>query len=70
MNGLVLRPLVRSLPCLGFWNEASRSAVSESNSYDRERVVEMVQVDSDIMGGAPVFRGTRIPVHLIAEMIE
>ena len=30
----------------------------------------MIQVDSDIMGGAPVFRGTRIPIHLIAEMIE
>lgn len=30
----------------------------------------MVQSDPDIMAGEPVFRGTRIPVHLIADMVE
>lgn len=30
----------------------------------------MIQVDSDIMAGTPVFRGTRIPVYLVADMIE
>jgi uncharacterized protein (DUF433 family) len=29
-----------------------------------------VQSDPDIMAGEPVFRGTRIPVHLIADMTE
>jgi uncharacterized protein (DUF433 family) len=38
--------------------------------HDAERVAEMFQSDSDVMGGAPVFRGTRIPVYLIADMIE
>ena len=30
----------------------------------------MVQSDPEIMAGAPVFRGTRVPVYLIADMIE
>ena len=30
----------------------------------------MVHTDSDIMAGTPVFRGTRIPVHQVADMIE
>ena len=30
----------------------------------------MVHTDSDIMAGTPVFRGTRVPVHLVADMIE
>jgi uncharacterized protein (DUF433 family) len=32
------------------------------------RVEEMVVCDPEIMGGAPVFRGTRIPVDLVAAM--
>ena len=28
----------------------------------------MVVADPEILGGEPVFRGTRIPVHLIADM--
>jgi len=30
----------------------------------------MVHSDPAIMAGAPVFRGTRVPVYLIADMIE
>lgn len=26
--------------------------------------------DAEILGGDPVFRGTRVPVHLIASMLE
>jgi uncharacterized protein (DUF433 family) len=37
---------------------------------DLERVPEMVHTDSDIMAGTPVFRGTRVPVHLVADMIK
>jgi len=34
------------------------------------RAEKLVVVDSEIMGGQPVFRGTRVPVHLIAERIS
>lgn len=33
------------------------------------RARDLVVSDPDIMGGDPVFRGTRIPVHLIATLI-
>jgi len=32
------------------------------------RVLSLVISDPEIMGGDPVFKGTRIPVHLIAEL--
>jgi uncharacterized protein (DUF433 family) len=34
------------------------------------KAADMVQSDPDIMAGEPVFRGTRIPVHVIADMVE
>lgn len=34
------------------------------------RARQLVANDPDIMGGEPVFRGTRIPVHLIASLLE
>lgn len=34
------------------------------------RARAMVISDPDIMGGDPVFRGTRVPVHLIATLLE
>jgi uncharacterized protein (DUF433 family) len=34
------------------------------------RACELVVSDPDIMGGEPVFRGTRIPVHLVASLLE
>ena len=33
------------------------------------RARDVVVSDPDILGGAPVFRGTRVPVHLIATLI-
>jgi uncharacterized protein (DUF433 family) len=33
------------------------------------RVQRLVVSDPDIMGGDPVFRGTRVPVHMIAELV-
>jgi uncharacterized protein (DUF433 family) len=34
------------------------------------RAERLVGVDPDIMGGSPVFHGTRVPVHLIAEKLR
>jgi uncharacterized protein (DUF433 family) len=34
------------------------------------RVRALVTSDPDILGGDPVFRGTRVPVHLIAILLE
>ena len=36
---------------------------------DLRRARRLVVSDPDIMGGDPVFRGTRIPVHLIADLV-
>src|SRR5215831_13100552 len=35
-----------------------------------EKISSTVHSDPEIMAGTPVFRGTRIPVHLIAHMVE
>jgi len=35
-----------------------------------ERARQMVVSDPEIRGGEPVFKGTRIPVHMIAELVE
>jgi uncharacterized protein (DUF433 family) len=34
------------------------------------RARSLVVTDAEILGGDPVFRGTRVPVHLIAAMLE
>jgi uncharacterized protein (DUF433 family) len=34
------------------------------------RINTLVQVDKNIRGGEPVFRGTRVPVHMIAAFLE
>lgn len=34
------------------------------------RARDLVVSDPDILGGTPVFRGTRVPVHLIATLLE
>ena len=34
-----------------------------------ERAKKMISSDQEILGGAPCFKGTRIPVHDIAEML-
>lgn len=30
---------------------------------------ELIVIDPEIMGGDPVFKGTRVPVHMIAEIL-
>jgi uncharacterized protein (DUF433 family) len=37
---------------------------------DLRRARRLVNVDPEIMGGSPVFRGTRVPVHSVAMMLE
>jgi uncharacterized protein (DUF433 family) len=36
---------------------------------DLRGVRRLVVSDPDVLGGDPVFRGTRVPVHLIAELV-
>jgi uncharacterized protein (DUF433 family) len=36
---------------------------------DLRRARQLIHSDPEIMGGDPVFRGTRVPVHMIAELI-
>lgn len=36
---------------------------------DSWRIRRLVVIDPQIFGGAPVFRGTRVPVHLIAGLV-
>jgi uncharacterized protein (DUF433 family) len=47
---------------------AARRAV-ESRLKQLARMEEMVASDPEIMRGAPVFKGTRIPVDLVADML-
>jgi uncharacterized protein (DUF433 family) len=37
---------------------------------DLRRARRMVVTDPEILGGDPVFRGTRVPVHLIGELVS
>ena len=39
------------------------------NPTERTRLRQIVGSNPDIMGGTPVFRGTRIPVDLVADML-
>jgi uncharacterized protein (DUF433 family) len=36
---------------------------------DLSRARRLVVADPDILGGDPVFRGTRVPVHMIAKLV-
>jgi uncharacterized protein (DUF433 family) len=49
--------------------EGARSKMS-SKLQNLEKAADIVQSDPEIMAGTPVFRGTRIPVYLVADMIE
>jgi uncharacterized protein (DUF433 family) len=48
--------------------KAARRKV-ESQLKHLAHIEEMVVSDPEIMGGAPVFKGTRIPVDLVADML-
>ena len=49
-----------------------RDALAEVRSRLDElaRINALVQVDENVRGGEPVFRGTRVPVHMIATFLE
>lgn len=37
---------------------------------DLRRSERLAVIDADILGGVPVFRGTRIPIHMIADLLR
>ena len=47
----------------------SASPTPATSLRHSRRVRSLVVSDPEIMGGDPVFRGTRIPVHMIAELL-
>jgi uncharacterized protein (DUF433 family) len=42
----------------------------EKRLAEVRKLKQVITVDQEVMGGAPVFRGTRIPVYSVAEMLE
>ena len=48
---------------------ASAAPKPATSLRDLRRARSLVLSDLEIMGGDPVFRGTRVPVHLIAELV-
>src|ERR1700674_1368705 len=52
--------------------DAPRNVVSLEGGLlkiDLRRPRRLVVTDPEILGGDPVFRGTRVPVHLVAELV-
>src|SRR6476659_4799052 len=47
----------------------SRPAIFLKRPRVLRRARRLVVNDPEILGGDPVFRGTRVPVHLIAELV-
>jgi uncharacterized protein (DUF433 family) len=43
--------------------------MSQPNSKQTARLRQLVTSDPEIMRGTPVFKGTRIPVDLVADML-
>ena len=59
----------RTLPWEAHSTVEARTKVRSSHQ-NQKKASGMVQTDPAIMGGAPVFRGTRIPVYTVADLIE
>ena len=49
---------------------ALRYCRSGMSTEKRARLNEIVSVDPDLMHGAPCFRGTRVPVHLLLDDLK
>src|SRR5436309_5661965 len=45
-------------------------ARTESSYWYRMEVSDLITVDPDILGGTPVFKGTRVPVKTLFEYLE
>jgi uncharacterized protein (DUF433 family) len=45
------------------WREVARRI------KDLRRAERLAAIDAEVLGGVPAFRGTRIPIHLIAELL-
>jgi len=56
-------------PALVVQVKAARQQVSR-DLQRLQKAEEMIVCDPEIMRGAPVYRGTRIPVELVADMLE
>lgn len=48
----------------------SEKLENEAPLYVDIPAVELIETNEEIMSGTPVIRGTRIPVYLIAELVE
>lgn len=46
------------------WRELTRRI------KDLRRAERLVEVDAEVLGGVPVFRATRIPIHMVAELLS
>jgi uncharacterized protein (DUF433 family) len=53
----------------GKWRTTSTSPKPATSLRYLRRARSLVLSDPEIMGGDPVFRGTRIPVHIISELV-
>jgi hypothetical protein len=51
-------------------SERPSEKVMNKDQNPEGTATSMVQSDPEIMSGTPVFRGTRVSVYLIADMIE
>lgn len=45
-------------------------ARAESSYCERMEVSDLITIDPDILGGTPVFKGTRVPVKTLFEYLE
>ena len=43
--------------------------MSGTDLRDLQRARRLVVSDPEILGGDPVFRGTRVPVHMVAQLL-
>jgi uncharacterized protein (DUF433 family) len=47
-----------------------RKKITRREGVNLERVAEIAVSDPEVMHGTPVYRGTRIPIELIASMVQ
>lgn len=40
------------------------------SNFQKQAAMKIINVDAEIMGGAPVFAGTRVPIKILFEYLE